>query len=64
MNKNCTLLIIILAGSGILSSCSEDWLDVRPKGILDQNVLATEDGIDALLVGAYSMLDGVSSQFG
>jgi len=64
MKRNHILLILILVVFGIFDSCKKDFLDVRPKGILDQNVLATEDGINALLVGAYSMLDGVSSQFG
>jgi len=45
-------------------SCSKEFLDVKPKSVLDNNVLANEKGIDALLIGAYSMLDGVSAQFG
>jgi starch-binding outer membrane protein, SusD/RagB family len=64
MKKNFILIIILLVLFGILSSCGKDWLDVRPQGILDQNVLADATGIDALLVGAYSMLDGVSLQYG
>jgi hypothetical protein len=48
----------------ILIACSKEFLDVKPKGILDGHVLADEKGIDALLIGAYSMLDGVSAQFG
>jgi hypothetical protein len=64
MKKNQTLLIIILVLFGILSACNEDFLNVKPKGSLDQGVLATEDGITTLLIGAYSLLDGVSSQFG
>ena len=48
----------------LLSDCSDDFLDVRPSGGLSQFTLASEKGINGLLVGAYSMLDGVSSQFG
>ncbi|HYC86505.1 MAG TPA: RagB/SusD family nutrient uptake outer membrane protein, partial [Chryseosolibacter sp.] len=33
-----------------------------PNGSLDASVLATAEGIDGLLIGAYSMLDGVSGQ--
>lgn len=58
------LLLIIALMTGFLSDCSEDFLDVRPSGGLSQFTLASEKGINALLVGAYSMLDGVSSQFG
>ena len=57
-------MIIILTASGIVAGCGEDFLDVKPKGSLDQGVLANTKGIDALLIGAYSLLDGVSSQFG
>ena len=64
MKKNITLLIIILAAAGIWNSCSEDFLNITPKGSLDKTVLANEEGIDYLLIGAYSMLDGISSQFG
>jgi starch-binding outer membrane protein, SusD/RagB family len=64
MKKNHILLIIIFAVAGILGACKNDFLDIKPKGSLDQGVLATEKGINYLLIGAYSMLDGVSSQFG
>jgi hypothetical protein len=57
-------LLIIAPMSGLLSDCSEDFLDVRPAGGYSQYTLATEKGINALLVGAYSMLDGVSYSFG
>ncbi len=57
-------MIIILTASGIVAGCGEDFLNVKPKGSLDQGVLANTKGIDALLIGAYSLLDGVSSQFG
>ncbi len=37
---------------------------MTPHGVLDNSVLATYEGVDALLIGAYSMLDGVTSTFG
>ena len=61
--KNYTI-IIVLAALAVISACKESFLEVKPKGALDQKVLANEKGIDMLLIGAYSMLDGVSSQFG
>jgi hypothetical protein len=64
MKKNNILLIVVLAVFGILYSCSEAFLDIKPKGSLDQTVLSSENGVEALLIGAYSMLDGISSQFG
>ena len=56
--KKYTILILILAVIGALGSCKQDFLDIKPAGSLDQNLLATEDGIETLLIGAYSLLDG------
>ena len=56
--------IIVFLLPAFLISCSKEFLDVKPKSVLDNHVLANEKGIDALLIGAYSMLDGVSAQFG
>jgi hypothetical protein len=39
-------------------------LEITPNGQLDQSVLATFEGVDALVIGAYSMLDGISNSFG
>lgn len=45
----------------VTNSCKEDFLTVTPNGSLDAQVLANARGVDALLIGTYSMLDGVSS---
>jgi starch-binding outer membrane protein, SusD/RagB family len=52
------VLTLLLA---FTNSCKEDFLDVSPNGSLSSNVLATAKGVDALLISAYSMLDGVAS---
>jgi starch-binding outer membrane protein, SusD/RagB family len=52
-------LVIVL---GTVTACKESFLDVTPNGALDAQILATETGIDGLLISAYSMLDGISSQ--
>ncbi|UCS94055.1 RagB/SusD family nutrient uptake outer membrane protein [Echinicola marina] len=41
-----------------LSSCSEEYLDQPALGALGDDVLATRDGINKLLIGAYASLDG------
>ena len=55
---------IVLGCLLFMSDCSKEFLDVTPNGAFDNSVLATYEGVDALLVGAYSMLGGVSEQFG
>jgi hypothetical protein len=63
MKKKHTLLIIFIAVFGFVNSCSEDFLEITPNGSLDQGLLLNEAGLDKLLVGAYSMLDGVANNF-
>ncbi len=55
---------IILGSLLFIGGCSEDFMEVTPTGELGQAALATYEGVDALLIGAYSMLDGVSESFG
>jgi hypothetical protein len=64
VNKPALLLasgIFLLIASG---SCRKSFLEVEPAGALSEFNLATNEGINALLIGAYSMLDGVSSVAG
>ena len=64
MKRINNIWITILLVLGLAGACKSDFLEVAPKGSLDQGVLATEKGVNALLIGAYSLLDGVSSAFG
>ena len=59
--KYIGFLSIVLA-VGVTNSCKEDFLEISPNGALAKNVLATADGVDAMLIGAYAMIDGVSGQ--
>jgi starch-binding outer membrane protein, SusD/RagB family len=43
---------------GILSSCSDSFLDVTPKAALSASTLQNKIGVNALLTGAYALLDG------
>jgi hypothetical protein len=42
----------------VLSSCSDSFLEVKPKAALSNEALQNNKGVNALLVGAYSLLDG------
>ena len=64
MKKDKVLLIILFFAFGIIGTRCNDFLDIRPEGDLNQFTVANEAGIEAILVGAYSMLDGVSDKFG
>ncbi|AYN68471.1 RagB/SusD family nutrient uptake outer membrane protein [Euzebyella marina] len=58
-NRNTNRLIIVLVTMlGFGSSCSDEFLEVPPTGVLADAQVSTADGIDGLLIGAYSMLNG------
>src|SRR5680860_254756 len=49
--SGCLLLLMTL-------SCNESYLEIEPYGSVSENTLANEQGVDLLLIGAYSLLDG------
>jgi len=55
------LATLLLAG--LAWSCSEDFLEVAPRGALDENVLSGEPGIEGVLLGAYAQLGGRGNYF-
>jgi len=59
INLKVGLVLAILVG--FTNSCKEDFLNITPNGALDAQVLGTASGVDALLISAYSMLDGIAS---
>jgi starch-binding outer membrane protein, SusD/RagB family len=57
--KRITYSILSLATIAVIAwSCSKSFLDKKPLGQLDANTLANTKGAEALLIGAYSVLDG------
>lgn len=64
MKKKYIILIMVVAGFGISNSCKQSFLNVPPAGSLDQQLMQSPEGLDALLVGAYSMVDGVTGNIG
>ncbi|CAN5920623.1 RagB/SusD family nutrient uptake outer membrane protein [soil metagenome] len=60
MNKKIFGMAVLLA-SGFLTACGDDFLTTQPKGVVNQGSLENKKGVDALLIGAYSLLDGVGS---
>jgi starch-binding outer membrane protein, SusD/RagB family len=43
---------------GLVTSCSDSFLEVAPKAALSNQALQNPKGVNALLVAAYSLLDG------
>lgn len=55
--KKMTVLIGAFLMMGV--SCSDEFLEVLPTGALADAQVETKDGINGLLIGAYSALNGV-----
>ena len=52
------ILFALIATTGINFSCSESFLEVEPQGAASLTSLSNKNGVNALLIGAYSLLDG------
>ena len=50
--------IFFVAGI-IMCACKKSYLDKLPLGELDETALANKKGVEGLLIGAYSLLDGI-----
>ena len=48
----------ILCAVIVFGACKKSFLDKPPLGTLNPQILATEPGVQGLLIGAYSLVDG------
>ncbi|TLU99329.1 RagB/SusD family nutrient uptake outer membrane protein [Dyadobacter luticola] len=55
-----TLLTAIICAA-MMASCSESFLETTPLGVGNEQSLSNKTGVNAVLIGAYSLLDGVGS---
>ena len=55
------IIFSLLATVGLNFSCSDSFFDIAPQGAANLASLSNKNGVNALLVGAYSLLDGVGS---
>ncbi|WP_153800507.1 RagB/SusD family nutrient uptake outer membrane protein [Foetidibacter luteolus] len=60
MKKKIFITITCLAGIYLLYSCSKNFLNKSANGTLNPDLLANTTGVEQLLIGAYSLLDGYS----
>jgi hypothetical protein len=52
--------IILIIGAVVLIYCNKDKLNQPALGNVDASSLENKEGVEALLIGAYSLLDGIS----
>ena len=56
--KYFKILLLCAAFTLIGYACKKSFLDKAPVGSLDPSALANKNGVNGLLIGAYSLLDG------
>ena len=59
--------LIIAGGLAVaigIAACKKSFLDQPPRGTLNPEIVATEAGIQGILIGAYSMVDGTGGGVG
>lgn len=61
--KNKILTIAYILALGTVSSCGDSFLEKQPIGVAGQSTLTNKAGVNALLIGAYSLLDGVGAGY-
>lgn len=59
MKKIIILTLVSLMAS--ITSCSDDYFDLQPQGRASIAQLSNKNGVSALLIGTYSLLDGVGA---
>ncbi len=58
LSSKTSKLVIIVTLAGFFFYACDALIDVSPKGALSDEVLANEQGVEALLIGVYGALDG------
>jgi starch-binding outer membrane protein, SusD/RagB family len=64
MNRSLLIKIIIVTAIVGNYSCKDEFLEVPPQNSLNLVTLGNEQGINASLISAYSMLDGWNADWG
>jgi len=59
--KKKILIFTALVCMGVVTSCKEKFLETTPLGVGNETMLSNKTGVNAVLIGAYSLLDGVGS---
>lgn len=55
------IFIIVSAIATVGASCSKSFFDLKPQGRASIDQLSNKNGVNGLLIGAYSLMDGVGA---
>ncbi len=59
--KKLIIIASLVATVGVNFSCSDSFFNIEPQGAASLTSLSNKNGVNALLIGAYSLLDGVGA---
>ncbi|MDQ6477458.1 RagB/SusD family nutrient uptake outer membrane protein [Dyadobacter sp. LHD-138] len=59
--KKKILVFTALVCMGMMNSCKDKFLETTPLGVGNEAMLSNKSGVNSVLIGAYSLLDGVGS---
>lgn len=61
MKKYSVIIIVavLVTSLSVVISCSDSFLDQKPRGVFSEDILINKQGIEGMLIGAYSLLDGI-----
>lgn len=63
MKRKAVIIVGLIAIMAGLYACKKGFLTQNPKGVLDEETLASAKGVDKLLIASYAMLDGFDGGF-
>ena len=55
------IIFALVATVGINTSCTDSFFDIKPQGAVSVPALSNKNGVNAILIGAYSLMDGVGA---
>lgn len=61
MNKLTLYFAAFVMAVMTMVACSQEFLDAPAQGALDADILSDQNGVEAALIAAYSMLDGFAN---
>ena len=59
--KKLIIIASLVATVGVNFSCSDSFFAIEPQGAASLTSLSNKNGVNALLIGAYSLMDGVGA---
>ena len=62
--KKIKIISAVMVAMLSAASCNDEFLSVTPLGVLSEATLSNAAGVNLVLTGAYSLLDGVQTNVG